>query len=151
MISESLEAVWAVESFRHTWHQFVDDSKSLGAVCAVESLLHPRQQLVGDFWVPRGCFGYQIHKSSVRALRWWFPSPYGLDGLSNPCVRRDISSLMISESLGAVRAVESFLAIKSIGLPWEHFVDHFWVPMGWMGCRIHALPMTALRWLFLSP
>jgi len=31
----------------------------------------------------------------------------GLLGLSNPCVTRDNSSLLISESLGAVWAVES--------------------------------------------
>jgi hypothetical protein len=31
----------------------------------------------------------------------------GLFGLSNPCVARAISSLMISESLGVVWAVES--------------------------------------------
>jgi hypothetical protein len=33
--------------------------------------------------------------------------PLGVFGLSNPCVTRDTSSLMISESLGPVRAVES--------------------------------------------
>jgi len=37
--------------------------------------------------------------------------------MSNPCVTRDISSLMISESLGGVWAVES------MGHPSQQFVD----------------------------
>jgi len=37
----------------------------------------------------------------------------------NPRVTRDISLFIISESLGAVWAVES------MGLPLQHFVDYF--------------------------
>jgi len=37
----------------------------------------------------------------------------------NPWLTRDTSSLIISESLGAVWAVES------MGLPLQHFVDYF--------------------------
>jgi len=40
-------------------------------------------------------------------------------GLSNPCVTRDSSSLLISESIGAVWAVESMRQ------PREQFVDDF--------------------------
>jgi len=40
-------------------------------------------------------------------------------GVSNPCVTRDISALMISESLGAVWAVES------LRCPCYQFVDDF--------------------------
>ena len=60
---------------------------------------HPWQQFVADFWVPTGCLGCKIHASAARAVRWWFLTPYGLFGLSNPCVTRDSSSLMISKSL----------------------------------------------------
>ena len=49
-------------------------------------------------------------------------SPYGLLGLSNPCVTRDSSSFLISESIGAVWAVESMRE------PREQFVDDFLVP-----------------------
>jgi len=40
-------------------------------------------------------------------------------GVSNPCVTRDISALLISESLGAVWAVES------LRRPCYQFVDDF--------------------------
>jgi len=43
----------------------------------------------------------------------------GLFGLSNPCVAHASSALMISESLGAVWAVESFRH------PCYQFVDDF--------------------------
>jgi len=43
----------------------------------------------------------------------------GLFVLSNPCVARDISALMISESLGAVWDVES------LRRPCYEFVDDF--------------------------
>jgi hypothetical protein len=45
---------------------------------------------------------------------------------------RDISSLMISESLGAVWAVES------LRRPCYQFVDDFGVPRGCLGCGILA-------------
>jgi len=64
----------------------------------------------------------RIHASPVTAVRCWFLSPYGLFGLSNPRVIRESSSLMISQSLGAVWAVESMCH------PWQQFVDDFWVP-----------------------
>jgi len=57
----------------------------------------------------------------------------------NTWLTRDISSLIISESLGAVWAVES------MGLPLQHFVDYFCVPRGCLGCGIHLSPVTALR------
>jgi len=43
----------------------------------------------------------------------------GLFELSNTWVSRSSTSLIISESLGVVWAVES------MGLPLQHFVDHF--------------------------
>jgi hypothetical protein len=46
MISESLGAVWAVESMCHPLQQFVDFFESLGAVWAVETICHPSQQFV---------------------------------------------------------------------------------------------------------
>jgi hypothetical protein len=46
----------------------------------------------------------------------------GLFGLSYPCVIRDSSSLMISESLGAV------LAVASIRHPGQQFVGDIRVP-----------------------
>jgi len=115
-------------------------SKSLGVALAIKSIGLPWEHFVDDFRVPRGCFGYQIHKSSVRALRWWFSSPYGLNGLSNPCVTRDSTSLIISESLGAVWAV------KCMRHPWQEFVDDFF----W-GCLILASQVTSVHWWFLSP
>jgi hypothetical protein len=128
-------AVWAVESNRHPWHQFVDDlwvprglfgmsnrgvtlgSSSLlaqGVVWAVASIRHPSHQFVDDFWVPRGSFGCRIQSSHMTAVRWW---PKGLFGLLHPSVTRDTSSLMISESLGALSTVESTRH------PWQQFVD----------------------------
>jgi hypothetical protein len=35
--------------------------------------------------------------------------------------------------------------------PWQQFVHYFWVPRRRVGCRIHASPVTALRWCFMSP
>jgi len=49
MISESLGAVWAVESTRPRDSSSLMISESLGAVWAVECTRHPRQQLVDDF------------------------------------------------------------------------------------------------------
>jgi hypothetical protein len=46
---------------------------------------------------------------------------------------------MISESLGAVWAVES------MHHPLQQFVDYFLVPRGCLGCRNHASPITAVR------
>jgi len=119
--------------------------ESLGALWAVESMRHPWQQLVDDFWVPRGCLDYRNHASLVAAVRWLFLSPYEMFWLSNPCVTRDSSSLMISESLGAVWAVESMRH------PWQQFVDDLCVPTGCLDCRIHGSPVTTVRWWFLSP
>jgi len=68
--------------------------ESLGAVCPVESLRHACQQFVDDLCVPRCRFA-----------------------LSNPCVTRASSSLMICESLGG------FCAVKSVCLPCQEFVD----------------------------
>jgi len=59
-------------------------------------------------------------------------------GLSNPCVTRDSSSFVISESLGAVWAVESLCD------PRQQFVDEFSVPRGCLGCRIRASTVTAV-------
>ncbi|KAL9340737.1 hypothetical protein Peur_066956 [Populus x canadensis] len=67
---------------------------------------HRCHQCVDDFWVPRGCLGCPIHASPGCLGCRILASP-GLFGLSNPCVARAISSLMISESLGAVWAVHS--------------------------------------------
>jgi len=52
MISESLEAVWAVELMRHQSQQYSRSLmifESLGAVWAVDSMRHPSQQFVYDF------------------------------------------------------------------------------------------------------
>jgi hypothetical protein len=49
MISESLGAVWAVESTRPRDSSSLMISESLGAVWAVECTRHPRQQLVDYF------------------------------------------------------------------------------------------------------
>jgi hypothetical protein len=57
--------------------------ESLGAVWAVEAMRHPSQQFV-------------VISESVRLL-----------GLSTPCITRDSSSLIISDSLWDVWAVES--------------------------------------------
>jgi hypothetical protein len=54
-----------------------------------------------------GCLGYRIHASPVTAVRLLLLNPWGLFGLLYPCVTRDSSSLMISESLRTVWAVES--------------------------------------------
>jgi hypothetical protein len=59
--------------------------------------------------------------------------------LSNPFVTGDSTSLMISESLGAVWAVESLRD------PRQQFVDESSVPRGCLGCRIRASTMTAVR------
>jgi hypothetical protein len=52
---------------------------------------------------------------------------------------------MIYESLGAVWAVECNCHT------WQQFVDDFWVSSGCFGCRIHAEPVTAVSWWFMSP
>jgi hypothetical protein len=83
MISESLVAVWAVESMRYPLQQFVDVFESLGSF----GLWNP--------WVSRDSSSVVI----CEFLR--------LFGLSNLMVTRDTSSLLISESLRAVWAVES--------------------------------------------
>ena len=104
-----------------------------------------------DFWVCRGCLCCRIHASPVEAV-----------------------SLMISESPGAVCAVESmrhpwklfrwwFLSQEWISFQWwflspqglfallnpcvtrwSSFVDDFWVHKGCLRCRIHVLPLEAV-------
>jgi hypothetical protein len=140
MISESLGAVWAVESMSHPWQQFVDHFWVPRAVCAVDSMRHRWQQFVDYFWVLRA---------------------------ANPCVTRNSTSLVFYESLGAVWAVDSMghrwqqfvdyfwvlravWAVESMRHPWQHFVSVLWVPRGCVGCRIHASHVTAVRWWFLS-
>jgi hypothetical protein len=59
--------------------------------------------------------------------------------MSNPCVTHAISSLIISESLGAVWAVESMRH------PGQQFVADFRVPVGRLGGRIHKSHVTAVR------
>jgi hypothetical protein len=49
MISESLGAVWAVESLRRRAISALMISESLGAVWVVESLLRPCYHFVDDF------------------------------------------------------------------------------------------------------
>jgi hypothetical protein len=58
--------------------------------------------------------------------------------LSNPGVTHGSSLLMISESLGAVCAVQSMCH------PEELFVDDVWVPRGCLRCRIHTSPVEVL-------
>jgi len=60
-------------------------------------------------------------------------------GPSNPGVTRDSSWLMISESLGAVWAVQSTRHTR------KQFVNAFFGPRGCLGCRIHVSPVTAVR------
>jgi hypothetical protein len=86
---------------RHLWHQFVD-----------------------QFWAPMGRVGCRIHESHLTAVRWWFLSPYGTCGLSNPLVTCDSSSLMISKSLlllglsnlWVTRDSSSLIISESLGL-----------------------------------
>jgi len=59
--------------------------------------------------------------------------------MPNPCVTRDSSSLLISESLRAIWAV------VSTRQPREQFVDDFLDPRGYLGCRLHESPVTAVR------
>jgi hypothetical protein len=117
IISGSLWDVWTVEPMRQPWQQFVD-----------------------DFWVHKA--GGAVESTVVR---WSLMGPYGTCGLSNPWVTFDSRSLKISESLGAVWAVEI------MGHPWQQFIDYFWVPRSCLGYRIHRSPATAVRWWFLSP
>jgi hypothetical protein len=60
MIFESLVAVWAVESLGRRAISSFMISESLGAVWAVESLRRPCYQFIDDFSVPRGCLGCRI-------------------------------------------------------------------------------------------
>jgi len=57
----------------------------------------------------------------------------GVFGLSNPSVTPHSSSLMIYESLGAVCAV---CAVESKRHPCQQLVDDMRVPRGCVGCRI---------------
>jgi len=114
-------------------------SEFLGPVWAIESMRHPWQQFVSVLWVLRGCLGCRIHASPVTAVRRWFQSPYGQFGLSNPCVTRDTTSLIISKSIRGLWHVESMRH------PLQQFVDYFWVPRSCLGYRIHASPVTAVR------
>jgi hypothetical protein len=59
--------------------------------------------------------------------------------MSNPCVTRDSSSLMISQYLGAVWAAESLRDTR------QQFVDDFTVPRGCLGCRIRSSLVTPVR------
>ena len=81
----------------------------------------------------------------------------GLFALSNPCVTRASSLLMIYESLGAVWAVAAmrhpshqfvdhfFFFGKLTYVLKEEFVDHLCVPKGSLRCRIRASPVTAVH------
>jgi len=114
--------------------------ESLGAVWVVQFLY--------DFWVPMGRNGYlrcRIHASPWKQFGWLFLSPHGLFELSNPCVTGGSNLLMIPESLRGVCAFES------IRDPWEQFVDDFSVPKGCLRCLIHASPVGAVCWWFVSP
>jgi len=146
----------------HPWQKFVDDfwvprgclgcrieaspvaavsfkiSESLGAVWAVESMHHPWKKFVEVLWVSRGCLRCWIQASLVAAVLLMISESLGLFGLSNPCVTPDSSSLMISESLGVVWAVETMRHRDS------SFVDDFSIPRGCLGCRIHASPVTTI-------
>jgi hypothetical protein len=81
----------------------------------------------------------------VTAVRCWFLSHYGQFGLSNPCVTRDSSSLIISESLGLFglwnpcvtpdstsliisESLGAVWAVESMCHPWQQFVAYFYVP-----------------------
>jgi len=138
-------------------------SEATGADCAVKSMRHPSKQ-----------------------FRWWFLSPYGLIALSNPdvthkssfvdylwgqrgCLRcwihvspMEAVSLMISESLGAVCAIESMHHLWKKFRWWfmrpegllalsnpcvtcgSSFIDDFWGHMGYLRSRIHASPVKAV-------
>ena len=145
-------------------------SESTGAVCAVESMRHPWKQFRCDFWVHRGCFYSRIHASLVGAV-----------SLIISELATTKFSLMFSESIGAVCAVEStrhpwlqfrwwFLSQKglfALSNPYvtrgSSFVDDFWGHLGFLCCRIHASSVAAVSlrisqttatlflMLFLSP
>jgi hypothetical protein len=120
MISESLGAVWAVESMRHPWEEFR------------WWFLSPK----GLFWLSNQCV---IRDNSSLMIS----ESLGHFGLSNPCVTPDSSSLMISESLGALWAVES------LRHPWHQFHWWFWVTRVALRCWIQASPVAAV-WVMIS-
>jgi hypothetical protein len=121
------------------------------------------------YYKENSCLRCRIHASPVAGVRWWYRSPKRLYGLSNPCVTRasnfvdeiwvamgclgcwinaslvPVVWLMISESLGAVWAVESMCHLC------QQFVDDIWVPRGCLRYRIHASPVPGVRWWYLSP
>jgi len=82
-------------------------SESLGAVWAVESMCRPFQQFIYDILVHRGCLRCRSYASPVAEVSLMISESLGLFALSKQCGTRDSSSLMIYESLGAVWAVES--------------------------------------------
>jgi hypothetical protein len=55
----------------------------------------------------------------VKAVSLRISESLGVFELSNPCVTRGSSLLMISKSLGAV------CVVHYMRHPWEHFVDDF--------------------------
>jgi len=90
-----------------------------------------------------------------------FLSPDVPFGLSNPCVTRYSSSLMIYESVGAVwlsnatvtrdssslmiyESLRAVSDVKCICHTLLQFVDDFLAPRGCLGCRIHASLVTAV-------
>jgi hypothetical protein len=84
MIFESLGDVWAVESMRHPWEQFVDDFRVPRVVCSVNPCVTLGSSLVDDFLDIMGSLRFRIHESPVEAV-----------------------SLMISKAAGALCIVES--------------------------------------------
>ena len=73
-------------------------SESLGAVWAVESLRRPCYEFIDDFLSPQGLFGVSNPCVASAISSLIISESLGMFGVSNPCVTRDISSLMISES-----------------------------------------------------
>jgi len=146
-ISEALGPVCAVESMRYLWNLFRWWILwPLGLFALLNQWVTHRSSFFDNFWVPRGCLGYQIHASLVGAfllmifesigavwdvesmchpwqqIRWWFRSRYGLFSLSNPCVTRGRS-----------------------------LIGDFWGPRDCLRYQIHASPVEAVSLINFEP
>jgi hypothetical protein len=116
-ISEALGPVCAVESMRYLWNLFRWWILCpLGLFALLNQWVTHRSSFFDNFWVPRGCLGYQIHASSVGAFSLMnFRVHRGCLGCRIHVSPMAANSLMISESLWAVFAVES------LRHPWKEF------------------------------
>jgi hypothetical protein len=82
-------------------------SQCLGLFALSKACVTRGTSFVDDFCVSRGCLGCRSNAAPVAALSLMMSESFGLFALSKPCVTRSEVSLVISESLWAVWAVES--------------------------------------------